>query len=153
MIERQKIENILKQVCDPEIPVLTIEDIGILREIQFTDDQWQIIITPTYSGCPAMNAIEAHIHLALAGSGIENYQIITRLSPAWTTEWMSEDGKRKLEAYGIAPPNPGGTQVPKQCPICKSSNVQVVSEFGSTPCKALWKCSDCLEPFDYFKCH
>ena len=150
---RDKIAQLLEQICDPEIPVLTIEDIGILRDIQLVDNQWQIIITPTYSGCPAMNTIEAQIHLALAGSEITDYKIITRLSPAWTTDWMTETGKKKLEAYGIAPPNPGGTRAPMHCPLCKSPRVEMVSEFGSTACKALWKCTECLEPFDYFKCH
>jgi len=148
-----EIRNILNEVSDPEIPVLTITDIGILRDVQLVDGIWHIVITPTYSGCPAMNMIEANINLMMAAHQIENYKIITKLSPAWTTDWMTDEGKIRLEKYGIAPPNPDRTQNPVRCPICKSQEVEEVSRFGSTACKSLWKCQDCLEPFDYFKCH
>jgi ring-1,2-phenylacetyl-CoA epoxidase subunit PaaD len=148
-----QINSILNDICDPEIPVLSIKDIGILRDVKLVDGIWIITITPTYSGCPAMNMIEANIKLTLAAHGIDNYQIISQLSPAWTTDWMTDTGKAKLEQYGIAPPNPSREDRPVQCPQCKSQDVVEVSRFGSTACKSLWKCNACLEPFDYFKCH
>ncbi len=153
IVEKLNIEEILSEVCDPEIPVLTIRDIGILREVELIDDIWHITITPTYSGCPAMNTIETNLHLVLKSHNIDNYKIMTKLSPAWTTDWMTETGKEKLEKYGIAPPNPARADQPVRCPQCKSAYVLEVSRFGSTPCKSLWKCNSCLEPFDYFKCH
>lgn len=153
MEETRNINDILNQVCDPEIPVLSIKDIGILRGVNFVKGIWEITITPTYSGCPAMFMIEANIRMAMTSHEISNYKIITKLSPAWTTDWMSEEGKSKLEQYGIAPPNPSREDRPVVCPRCKSQEVTEVSRFGSTACKALWKCLVCLEPFDYFKCH
>ena len=155
MITTSKLEitDILNQVCDPEIPVLSISDIGVLRGVELVDEIWQITITPTYSGCPAMNMIEANINMALVSHDIHNYKIVTQLSPAWTTDWMSEDAKKRLKEYGIAPPNPDKPMSPANCPLCDSQNLTELSRFGSTACKSLWKCSDCLEPFDYFKCH
>lgn len=146
-------------VVDPEIPVLTIADLGVLREVTVTDDGVEVAITPTYSGCPAMNMIALEIELALAREGIPNARVRTVLSPAWTTDWMSEQGRRKLKDYGIAPPAAAGgrralfgvQQV--ACPQCGSTDTEVLSEFGSTSCKALWRCKACREPFDYFKCH
>jgi len=152
VVTKDTIFDILRSVKDPEIPVISIHDLGILRDIKIHDDQAEVIITPTYSGCPAMLEIEKEIHNTLKAEGIENFKITTVLSPAWTTDWMTEEGKKKLEAYGIAPPNPTAPEN-VACPQCKSQNTALVSEFGSTACKALYKCKDCLEPFDYFKCH
>lgn len=154
--------TLLEQVKDPEVPVLSVVDLGIIREVNIGDDQVEIIITPTYSGCPAMDTIRMDIRLKLIEHNIRNVAISTVLFPAWTTDWMSEEGKRKLKKYGIAPPNPK-QQVCRQdlfipdeavaCPRCGSYHTQRISEFGSTACKALYQCDDCQEPFDYFKCH
>ncbi len=155
-----KIKSILEKVTDPEIPVLTIEDLGIIRDVFVSDDgRVTVVITPTYSGCPAMDTIEDDIKSALSEAGY-NVDVKTVLDPPWTTEWMSENGKKKLEEYGIAPPNTEtsdkrtlfGKAPEVRCPHCKSMNTNLVSQFGSTPCKSLYKCTDCLEPFDYFKC-
>jgi ring-1,2-phenylacetyl-CoA epoxidase subunit PaaD len=155
--EQNKIRSILETVTDPEVPVLTISDLGIIRDVLFNDEEVEVIITPTYSGCPAMDMIAMNIHLALAEHGYKKVKVTSVLSPAWTTDWMSEDGKRKLKEYGIAPPQtrsdrPGLTGH-VICPQCNSNNTKVISEFGSTACKALYQCNDCKEPFDYFKCH
>jgi ring-1,2-phenylacetyl-CoA epoxidase subunit PaaD len=156
------IRQILESVKDPEVPVLSVIDLGIIRDIQFNGDEVEVIITPTYSGCPAMDVISIQIRMELASHGFKNVKITQALSPPWTTEWMSDEGKRKLRQYGIAPPN-DKQQVcePRlfeaaeavQCPHCDSWNTRRVSEFGSTACKALYQCNDCHEPFDYFKCH
>ncbi|MBM3165455.1 MAG: phenylacetate-CoA oxygenase subunit PaaJ [Bacteroidetes bacterium] len=159
MVNQDELLNILSEVKDPEVPVLTILDLGILRSLTSENNQWTIVITPTYSGCPAMQTIEADIKSTLIKHGVENFTVQTSLSPAWTTDWISEDGKRKLEEYGIAPPvdeidksvlfsNPPVVR----CPLCKSPNTRMVSMFGSTACKAHYQCLNCLEPFDYFKC-
>jgi ring-1,2-phenylacetyl-CoA epoxidase subunit PaaD len=147
------------EVTDPEIPVLTIADLGVLRDVAVRGDSVEVTITPTYSGCPAMNMIALEIELALARAGIRNPTIKTVLSPAWTTDWMSAEGRAKLKDYGIAPPRPGagrralfGTEE-VACPRCGSSRTELLAEFGSTSCKALWRCTQCREPFDYFKCH
>lgn len=154
------IKNILSEVKDPEIPVLTIEDMGIVREVSIgSDNKVTVVITPTYSGCPAMDTIEDDIKKALNEAGYE-VAVKTVLDPPWTTDWMSEDGRKKLEDYGIAPPVKGmkdkrtlfGKAPEVRCPHCKSMNTSLVSQFGSTPCKSLYKCGDCAEPFDYFKC-
>ena len=155
------IRNILAEVYDPEVPVLNILDLGIVRDIHFdaTTNLFTIVITPTYSGCPAMDTINMNIRFALIGKGVKNYVIKTELSPAWTTAWMTVAGKQKLKAYGIAPPFLSnnnelfGTLQNIECPRCRSSNTEIISEFGSTACKSLYKCLDCKEPFDYFKCH
>ncbi|TKW74505.1 MAG: phenylacetate-CoA oxygenase subunit PaaJ [Bradyrhizobium icense] len=147
------------EVVDPEIPVLTIADLGVLREVAVHDGRVEVAITPTYSGCPAMNMIALEIELALERSGIAKPVIRTVLSPAWTTDWMSEDGRRKLREYGIAPPLAGSGrralfgEQQVECPQCGSADTELLSEFGSTSCKALWRCKRCREPFDYFKCH
>jgi ring-1,2-phenylacetyl-CoA epoxidase subunit PaaD len=151
-IDKNHIYHILENVTDPEIPVISVRDLGIIRDVLITDDFVEVIITPTYSGCPAMLEIERDIHNALKKEGIDHFKITTVLAPAWTTEWMSEEGKRKLKEYGIAPPNPANPE-DIECPQCGSKNTQLLSEFGSTACKSLFKCNDCLEPFDYFKCH
>jgi ring-1,2-phenylacetyl-CoA epoxidase subunit PaaD len=147
------------RVVDPEIPVLTIADLGVLREVVVTDEGVEVAITPTYSGCPAMNMIAVEIELALERAGFAKPKVRTVLSPAWTTDWMSEDGRRKLRDYGIAPPQPASSRralfgvQEVACPQCGSANTELLSEFGSTSCKALWRCKSCREPFDYFKCH
>jgi ring-1,2-phenylacetyl-CoA epoxidase subunit PaaD len=147
------------QVVDPEIPVLTIADLGVLRDVAVIDGRVEVAITPTYSGCPAMNMIALEIELALAREGIRASKIRTVLSPAWTTDWMSDEGRRKLREYGIAPPQAASTrralfgEQQVACPQCGSEDAEVLSEFGSTSCKALWRCKSCREPFDYFKCH
>ena len=154
--------NMLKDVPDPEVPVLTVQDLGIIRDIHLRDEVVEVVITPTYSGCPAMDTKAANIRLVLLENGFKNIQITTVLSPAWTTDWMSEEGKEKLKAYGIAPPNPRqqvcnnelfAPHEVVQCPRCNSFHTHRVSEFGSTACKALYQCDECSEPFDYFKCH
>jgi len=133
------------EVTDPEVPVLTIADLGVLRDVADTADGVEVLITPTYSGCAAMGVIAIEVELALSRAGIPG-RVRTVLSPAWTTDWMTQDGRRKLLEYGIAPPVPA-------CPRCGSDHTEVVAEFGSTSCKALWRCLTCREPFDYFKCH
>ncbi len=166
-INIQNIYSILEEVKDPEVPVLSVNDLGIIRKVEMIFDdngktRFEIIITPTYSGCPAMDAISTNIRMALFAHGITNFSIKQVLSPAWTTAWMSETGKQKLVNYGIAAPNALHEKFsdkimddkgPAACPLCSSTNTSVISEFGSTACKALYKCNDCLEPFDYFKCH
>ena len=156
---RQRAWDVAAQVVDPEIPVLTIADLGVLRSVRVTDGCVEVAITPTYSGCPAMNMITLEIALALEREGISNSRVQTVLSPAWTTDWMSADGRQKLKQYGIAPPRAGSSRralfgvEQVACPQCGSNDTEVVSEFGSTSCKALWRCKTCREPFDYFKCH
>ena len=147
------------EVVDPEITVLTIADLGVLRDVAVHDGRVEVAITPTYSGCPAMNMIALEIELALEREGIRNPKVRTVLSPAWTTDWMSDDGRRKLREYGIAPPLAGSGrralfgEQQVECPQCGSDDTELLSEFGSTSCKALWRCKRCREPFDYFKCH
>jgi ring-1,2-phenylacetyl-CoA epoxidase subunit PaaD len=156
---RRRAWNAAAAVVDPEIPVLTIADLGVLRDVAVNDGRVEVAITPTYSGCPAMNMIGLEIELALEREGIHQAKIRTVLSPAWTTDWMSDDGRRKLLEYGIAPPQAGGGrralfgEQQVACPQCGSENTELLSEFGSTSCKALWRCKNCREPFDYFKCH
>ena len=161
-ISVEKIWEILKTVSDPEVPVLSILDLGIVRDVQLHVDEVEIFVTPTYSGCPATDAINMNIRLALIENGFHTIKITQQLFPAWTTDWMSEKGKQKLKAYGIAPPNaaqsvctPDSFQTEEaiQCPQCNSYSTRLVSQFGSTACKALYQCNDCKEPFDYFKCH
>ena len=147
------------EVVDPELPVLTIADLGVLRGVAIEDGRVVVTITPTYSGCPAMNMIALEIGLALDKAGIADAEVRTVLHPAWTTDWMSEAGRRKLREYGVAPPAPGGGrgalfgQDIVACPRCGSESTERLAEFGSTSCKALWRCRACREPFDYFKCH
>ena len=156
---RQRAWNAVASVVDPEIPVLTIADLGVLREVTVRDGDVEVAITPTYSGCPAMNMIALEIELALEREGFRRPKIRTVLSPAWTTDWMSEDGRRKLREYGIAPPLPSSSRralfgvQEVACPQCGSKGTELISEFGSTSCKALWRCKSCREPFEYFKCH
>ena len=165
-IDIKQLENriwqILARITDPEVPVLTILDLGIVREVIADDTGVQVSITPTYSGCPAMDMIATQIRMELLSEGFNKVDIKSILSPAWTTDWMSEAGKQKLKAYGIAPPNQKQQVCQQdlfaaneaiQCPRCNSYHTQRISEFGSTACKALYQCLYCKEPFDYFKCH
>ena len=140
----------LNEIPDPEIPAISLTDLGIIRDVAWHDDTLTVTVTPTYSGCPATSLINMEIETALRSHGIDKLDLKRQLSPAWTTDWMTEEGRKKLEAYGIAPPQPAGG--PKACPRCQSDNLERLSQFGSTPCKAQWRCRDCLEPFDYFKC-
>lgn len=146
---RDQILEWLSEVADPEIPVLTIMDLGIVRDVE-CDAGVTVSLTPTYSGCPATEAIEASVHAALQDRGVTDVTIRRVLSPPWTTDWISEAGRNKLRLYGIAPPE--RRNQPVACPRCDSGNTEVVSEFGSTACKASYRCRDCLEPFEYFKC-
>lgn len=154
--------NILHDIYDPEVPVLSIVDLGIVRDVVVNDEAAFILITPTYTGCPAMDVIRMNIKMALLEKGLGNVEIKTILSPAWTTDWISEKGKQQLKAFGIAPPNSTHSvctidafvaDEAVQCPRCLSFNTKAISRFGSTACKALYQCNDCHEPFDYFKCH
>ena len=160
--DKEKIYSYLEGVMDPEVPVLSVIDLGIVRDVVFHNaDELEIIITPTYSGCPAMDVIATNIRIQLAVLGFKKIKITQILSPAWTTDWMTEEGKQKLKEYGIAPPTPKQqvcneklfAEEAIQCPHCNSWHTHRVSEFGSTACKALYVCDDCKEPFDYFKCH
>ena len=150
----------LDEVPDPEIPVISLVDLGIIRDVAWTDDGLEVTVTPTYSGCPATTVINLDIVSALTARGIKNVRLNKRLSPAWTTAWISDKGREKLRAYGIAPSvegtaacGIGALATPEiACPRCGSTETRRVSQFGSTPCKASWVCNACLEPFDYFKC-
>lgn len=158
----RRIWSVLEEIKDPEVPVLSVIDLGIVRDVRVAAGRPEIDITPTYSGCPAMDMIRTDIRMTLLERGFGEVSIRTVLSPAWTTEWMSETGKEKLKAYGIAPPLPM-QQVCRpdlfrreeavECPHCHSYHTTLISEFASTACKALYRCEDCREPFDYFKCH
>jgi len=152
--------DVAATVCDPEIPVLTIEDLGILRDAHISETgQVLVTITPTYSGCPAMDAIRDDVTSALTSAGYDDVAVRLVLSPAWTTDWMSDDGKAKLAEYGIAPPTGKAAAGPVRlglsvkCPQCSSLDTREMTRFGSTSCKALYVCNDCREPFDYFKVH
>lgn len=163
----KKIWSLLENVFDPEVPVLSVLDLGIIRHVTVEQRDENnvkpiITITPTYSGCPAMDVISMQIRMVLLQAGFKEIEIKQVLSPAWTTEWMSAEGKNKLKAYGIAPPQyklavctPEAFQEEEaiQCPQCNSWHTTLISQFGSTACKALYRCEDCKEPFDYFKCH
>jgi ring-1,2-phenylacetyl-CoA epoxidase subunit PaaD len=161
-ISMHDIQAILEEVTDPEIPVLSIMDLGIVRDVKINGDEINVMITPTYSGCPAMDMITVNIRMALLEHGYQNIKIHSVLSPAWTTDWMTEKGKTAIKSIWIAPPNPKQvvcnhnlfqSEEAIQCPHCNSFHTNRISEFGSTACKALYRCDDCKEPFDYFKCH
>lgn len=151
----QAVREVLAQVPDPEIPVVTIEDLGILRDVTVEGSRVVVTVTPTYSGCPAMDEIRNDIEKALQAAGFANVEVRTVLSPAWTTEWMSQAGRRKLREYGIAPPGELLLQIrPRvECPQCGSGDTEELARFASTSCKALWRCRSCREPFDHFKAH
>jgi len=161
MIDKHHIWNILEEVKDPVVPVLSVVDLGIVRSVKCSDETINIVITPTYSGCPALDVINMDIRLKLIEKGFRNVNIEQQLSPAWTTDWMSEEGKKKLKVFGIAPPNPKQQfctsemfqQEAVQCPRCNSWHTQLISQFASTACKSMYRCLDCKEAFDYFKCH
>ncbi|MEO8093690.1 MAG: 1,2-phenylacetyl-CoA epoxidase subunit PaaD [Pseudolysinimonas sp.] len=158
---RTRAWDIAATVVDPELPVLTIEDLGVLRAVHEDGDTVQVDLTPTYSGCPAIDAMRDDVRTALQGAGYRDVQVRMVLSPAWTTDWMTADGKRKLHDYGITPPNgrapARGARVTLnlavKCPRCNSLDTREVARFGSTSCKALYECNACLEPFDFFKVH
>lgn len=143
-----RIWSVLETVPDPEIPAVSVVDLGIVREVR----PGRVTITPTYTGCPATQVIERDIRAALDGAGYAHVAVETVLAPPWTTDWISDAGKAKLLAYGIAPPTPTGARA-VHCPQCGSGDTEEISRFGSTPCKALWRCRACAEPFDLFKCH
>jgi ring-1,2-phenylacetyl-CoA epoxidase subunit PaaD len=155
----QQIWDILTNINDPEIPVLSIVDLGIVRKVEINENNPIVTITPTYTGCPAMDTIAIQVKMALLSAGYEKPIIKLVLSPAWTTDWMTEKGKQQLRAYGIAPPVGKSfdqtylEDLSIVCPQCNSNNTSLISQFSSTACKALFKCNDCKEPFDYFKCH
>lgn len=164
----EQVRHWLSEVPDPEIPVISLTDLGIIRDVVWDDDTLVVTVTPTYSGCPATTIINLDIEMALKTRGIEKLRLERQLSPPWTTDWISAEGREKLRAYGIAPPIDGtaadgrlaqrvdrlmhGGNLVIPCPRCGSTHTEMVSRFGSTPCKASWRCRDCLEPFDYFKC-
>ncbi|WP_404287467.1 1,2-phenylacetyl-CoA epoxidase subunit PaaD [Microvirga sp. RSM25] len=161
--DANQIRSWLADVPDPEVPAVSVMDLGIVRDVQWQDDELVVAITPTYSGCPATSVISFEIEAALRAKGIDRLRIERRLSPPWTTDWITQEGRQRLQAYGIAPPaeTAGGPSpfdrflrkdLVIACPRCQSENTERVSEFGSTPCKAQYRCRDCLEPFDYFKC-
>ncbi|HWK06299.1 MAG TPA: 1,2-phenylacetyl-CoA epoxidase subunit PaaD [Puia sp.] len=162
MVDYEKIWSLLEEVNDPEVPVLSILDLGIVRDVKVEEGKVVVVITPTYSGCPAMDVIRMQIKMTLLQQGYESVDIRSILSPAWTTDWMSEKGKDKLRAFGIAAPTPVqqvchpglfSREEGIPCPRCQSHHTSLISQFGSTACKALYRCEDCKEPFDYFKCH
>jgi len=160
MVTEKEIWGFLEEVSDPEVPVLSVVDLGVVRTVELMNETTcKITITPTYTGCPAMKTMEEDIISKLNEKGISDVSVELTLHPSWTTDWLSENGKRKLKEYGIAPPEhevdksvlfAAPTVVP--CPLCDSSNTKMVSQFGSTACKAHYQCNECLEPFDYFKC-
>jgi ring-1,2-phenylacetyl-CoA epoxidase subunit PaaD len=157
---KEKLITLLSEIPDPEIPVINIIDLGILRDVTIDENLCTVTITPTYTGCPAMKVIEDDIKLKLKTVGINNVKVNLVYTPAWTTDWISDAAKEKLRAYGIAPPlhssmDKGiltGKSKEIKCPHCGSKNTEMISQFGSTACKALYRCTDCKEPFDYFKC-
>jgi ring-1,2-phenylacetyl-CoA epoxidase subunit PaaD len=160
MLTKENIYSLLNEIPDPEIPVISIVELGVIRDIEMNGDSVEVKLTPTYSGCPAMKQMEDDVRKKLLESGFKNVKITTVYSPAWTTDWLSKDARKKLQDYGIAPPEESttdksfltGKQKQVTCPRCKSTDTVMVSQFGSTACKALYKCNDCLEAFDYFKC-
>ncbi|MFT5116604.1 MAG: ring-1,2-phenylacetyl-CoA epoxidase subunit PaaD [Kiritimatiellia bacterium] len=156
--EFPEIWKLLDDVMDPEIPVLSLWDVGVLCDVQCDGEKVVVTITPTYSGCPAIEVMKEDIKIILKGGGYERYEVKTQLSPAWTTDWMTVKGRDQMRGYGIAPPNDAlhlddglSPRAHVRCPFCESYETEQVSEFGSTACKALFKCNTCLEPFDYFK--
>lgn len=162
-ISKAEIWSYLEEVIDPEIPVLNVVEMGIIRDVEFIDEQILVKITPTYSGCPAMNAIEVAIHQKLQEKGIESFKVVTDFKESWTTDWMTSGAKKKLKNYGIAPPDKTvadrdfltglkNSQKIVPCPYCDSMDTKLQSEFGSTACKAQYYCNECHQPFEHFKC-
>ncbi len=160
MHTEKEIFDLLSEIPDPEIPVISIVELGVIRKVSSNGKSIDVVITPTYSGCPAMKQMEDDVCKKLKENGYETVHVSMVYSPAWTTDWLSEEAKLKLQKYGIAPPEESTSDKsflsnkPKAvtCPRCKSKNSTMVSQFGSTACKALYQCKDCMEPFDYFKC-
>lgn len=158
-LNTQDVYNLIAEIPDPEIPVITIKDLGILRDVKLADDTYIVTITPTYTACPAMGMIEDQIIEILSVHGIDKVKVELTYTPAWTTDWLSQEAKTKLKNYGIAPPNHSSctklfsTAEVVICPQCNSRHTSLISRFGSTACKALYKCEDCKETFDLFKCH
>ena len=154
------IKKVISEIPDPEIPVITIKELGVLRNIFYEEDSLKVVITPTYSGCPAMDRFQKDIIEKLEDLKVTNYEIKMQFDPAWTTDWITDEAKEKLREYGIAPP--GHKTKDKnillrnkqriECPRCKTKETELVSQFGSTACKAMYRCTSCLEPFEYFKC-
>lgn len=154
----EQVRSWLEDIPDPEIPVISLVDLGVIREVRWRGDTLCVAITPTYSGCPATSVIQFEVERALRDHGIDKLSLERRLSPPWTTDWISDKGRAALEEYGIAPPisgtaGCGAAGLDVACPRCGSQRTSEVSRFGSTPCKAQYRCQECLEPFDYFKCH
>ncbi len=156
----KEIELWIADIPDPEIPVITIKDLGILRGVDYEDGNYEILITPTYTACPAMQLIETQIKEVLSAKGVHNVKVNLTYSPAWTTDWLTEETKEKLRRYGVAPPRHsscskayGAVQPKTHCPRCNSINTNLISRFGSTACKAYHKCNNCMETFEGFKCH
>jgi ring-1,2-phenylacetyl-CoA epoxidase subunit PaaD len=160
LLSKEKITELISEIPDPEIPVITISELGVIRDVIVNGENVEIKISPTYSGCPAMQRMENDIKEILNKNGVSDLKITTVYSPPWTTDWIPEEAKEKLRKYGIAPPEKTtedknwltGKNKIVLCPRCKSTNTKLISQFGSTACKALYQCQDCLEPFDYFKC-
>jgi ring-1,2-phenylacetyl-CoA epoxidase subunit PaaD len=163
-LDREDVLELLEEVKDPEVPVLSVVELGIVRDVRVDGSEVTVVVTPTYSGCPAMRVIEEEIVDALRARGIDNARVETAYAPAWTTDWLTEDAKRKLEAYGIAPPGPApkgmdlgvlvaieGRRERPRCPYCASSDTELRSEFGSTACKSICYCRACRQPFEQFK--
>jgi ring-1,2-phenylacetyl-CoA epoxidase subunit PaaD len=160
MLSRERVMEILDEVMDPEVPVISVVELGIIRDVAVSADRVQVTVTPTYSGCPAMKVIEDDIRSALVSAGAESVEVKTTFSPAWTTDWIGAEAREKLRSYGIAPPGPAPAtelvtlerrQAAVVCPFCGSSNTRLQSEFGSTACKAIHVCDECRQPFDEFK--
>lgn len=154
-----QILTVLAEVPDPEIPVVSVVDLGIVRGVDRSGPDPAVLVTPTYTGCPATQVIERSIREALGAAGLSQVRVVHVMAPPWTTDWITDAGREKLRAYGIAPPPRGAAQSslrnvePAACPRCGSTDTEEISRFGSTPCKALWRCRACAEPFDRFKCH
>ncbi len=158
-VSKESILALLENVKDPEIPVISVRELGVLRDVQVKNGKVMVTITPTYTGCPAMDVMREDIEKELRAAGIEDFEVRQVLAPAWTTDWIAPEGKAKLKAYGIAPPEHTadiralkGAAPVVACPQCGSTDTVMLAAFGSTACKALWKCNACLEPFDQFKC-
>jgi ring-1,2-phenylacetyl-CoA epoxidase subunit PaaD len=159
-LARDRVFEVLNEVMDPEVPVISVVELGIIRDVSVDGDRVSVTVTPTYSGCPAMHVIETDIRAALLSAGAKNVEVKTTYSPAWTTDWIGAEAREKLRAYGIAPPGTASQtelitlerrQAPVACPFCGSSNTRLQSEFGSTACKAIHVCDACRQPFDEFK--
>ena|SRR5687768_8379789 len=156
LVTRKQIAGLLHDVADPEIPIVSIVDLGMVIDIAYVNNIWNIDLAPTYSGCPAIDVIPILVEIKLKEAGLENIKVGMQLSPPWSTDWISDEGKQKLFQYGISPPNRKSVDdegTPAQCPQCGSTETEMISRFSSTPCKSAYRCNTCLEPFEYFKCY